>query len=517
LDTTHLEQGFLRSLARCPDRPAIEAAGTTWTYAQLHERARRLARALASATPDDPPRAALLTARGPDAYAAVLAILYRGNAVVPLNPTDPPGLLAAFLDRARVGAVLVDATSAPLLLEAVTGLSRPLVVIPIDGAPLEVPPPHRVHPVGDQPIDEPIPSSNGVAEVLFTSGSTGRPKAVPVRHESLRAFVEGAVRRWRFGPEDRFSQTFDFTFDLHDFDLFVAWEVGACVVAPPPGGTLLPIRWIRDAGLTVWFSVPSVGVLAHRTGALAPGRLGTLRWVGFCGEPLPCDLAEAWAAAAPNARVENLYGPTELTVACTSFRWRPGACVGGLVPIGDPLPGVRVAVVNASGREVPDGAVGELVATGPQRAEGYWEDPDASAAAFVELPGRPGTWYRTGDRVRRSEPGGPLCFVGRNDDQVQVRGHRVELCAVESAARSAPGVTEAVVVPWPRVGARVEGLAAFVVGSTRLDVVRCHAASVLPRSHLPHTWRALEQLPLTPRGKVDRAALVATLAGEQQP
>src|SRR5262249_5826857 len=149
-----------------------------------------------------------------------------------------------------------------------------------------------------------------------------------------------------------------------------------------------PDGFIREKELTVWFSVPSVGMLMDRFGVLRPGRYPSLRWSLFCGERLPVDLATRWASAAPQSTVENLYGPTELTVACTAYRWdparSPAECSKGTVPIGYPLPGMEARIVSGNDlTEVPPGSVGELLVTGPQLTGGYWKDSAVTELAYV--------------------------------------------------------------------------------------------------------------------------------------
>ncbi len=147
------------------------------------------------------------------------------------------------------------------------------------------------------------------------------PKGVLVAHRNVTPLIRGMAERYEIDEHDRCSQTFDLTFDLSVFDMFVAWERGASVHCLTDKTLLKPGGFIRDHELTVWFSVPSVAVFLRRFGMLTPGRYPSLRWSLFCGEALPVEIAEAWAAAAPNSIVENLYGPTEATIACTVYRW----------------------------------------------------------------------------------------------------------------------------------------------------------------------------------------------------
>jgi amino acid adenylation domain-containing protein len=360
------------------------------------------------------------------------------------------------------------------------------------------------------------PSADDIAYLLFTSGSTGVPKGVMVTHRNAMQFVASVVERYGITEDDRFSQTFDTTFDLSVFDMFVAWQRGACVCCPSRVVLWNPGRFIQDQRLTVWFSVPSLGMLMKRIGALKPGVFPSLRWSLFCGERLPSETAAAWAAAAPNSTVENLYGPTELTVACTAYRWdperSPAESTFGVVPIGGPLPGMDVLVADETLREVLPGEEGELLMAGPQQTPGYWQDASATAAAYVTVPGRPGRFYRTGDRVRRPIGDGPITFLGRVDHQIKVRGHRVELGEVESMLLKIPGVESAAAVGWPVALSGALGIAAFVTGGgLEPAVVRTAVQATLQDYAVPQTIQVLSDLPLNANGKVDRRALVALL------
>jgi acyl-coenzyme A synthetase/AMP-(fatty) acid ligase len=276
---------------------------------------------------------------------------------------------------------------------------------------------------------------------------------------------------------------------------------------------LNPDRFIREHALTVWFSVPTIGLLMKRLGALKPARYPSLRWSLFCGEPLPMDLVEAWANAAPASTVENLYGPTELTVACTAYRWHPARspeeCTSGVVPIGAPVGGMCARIVDDRLVDVEPGAIGELLMAGPQRVHGYWRDTTATERAFVRLPGGSDTFYRTGDRVRRPTADGPLHYVGRVDHQIKVLGYRVELEEIETVLREQAGVQQAVAVGWPQTGAGVGGVVAFVIGTDiDLGAIGVRLRQNLQPYAVPRAIHVLAAFPQNANGKVDRRALL---------
>jgi amino acid adenylation domain-containing protein len=352
------------------------------------------------------------------------------------------------------------------------------------------------------------------AYLLFTSGSTGTPKAVLVAQANLRAFLDAASSRYGFTENDRFSQTFNLTFDLSAFDMFAAWEAGACVCCPSDKTLLNPARFIRDSNLTVWFSVPSIALFMRRLGTLKPESFPSLRWSLFCGEALPVDVAREWADAAPTSTLENLYGPTEATIACTSYRWEPDTSPAeselGIVPIGEPFGETSTLVVDEHLDEVTPGEPGELLLRGPQVVPGYWEDDDATSASFVSVDGR--THYRTGDRVRRAGERGPLLFRGRADTQVKMLGHRVELGEIEAAMREEAGTPSVAAIDWPRSEVGAAGIAAFV-GDTGVDLgaLRERLTARLPSYMVPRELRALPELPRNTNGKCDRNALVRLL------
>jgi amino acid adenylation domain-containing protein len=517
-----LRTGFLRSVSALPSAPALVVKGVARTYGELDRTARLWAGALIAAA-GPVRRVGIFGSRSEVSYTGVLAALYSGATFVPLNPTFPSARTRAMIASAELDAIIVDAGAASQLSGVLADLDRvPPVLAPVDvelRVPAGVTTVTHATVAAATPLDElpPLVGSD-IAYLLFTSGSTGVPKGVPVTHANAVHFMDWASNRYEITPEDRFSQTFDQTFDLSVFDLFVAWSNGASVYAMQPLDLLAPARFVERNALTVWFSVPSIPALMRKKGSLKPSIFPTLRWSLFCGEPLPRASAEAWQAAAPGSVVENLYGPTELTIACLVHRWdperSPALCVNDVVPIGQPFAGLTECVVDESRGQLPLGETGELCVCGPQTVPGYWRNPQKTAEQFVILPlpaGGEDRFYRTGDRVQRL-PSGDYVYLGRVDHQVKVLGHRVELAEIEAVIGRHPGIAQGVALGWPVRDGSAEGIVAFVTGTGLVpDAVIADVRRVLPDYMTPRAVFVVDELPLNANGKVDRPLLVKRL------
>ncbi|HEY0698822.1 MAG TPA: AMP-binding protein, partial [Micromonospora sp.] len=432
-------------------------------------------------------RVGLLATREVTTYAAYLAVQRLGGTVVPLHPAFPPARTAAVAGAARLDRI-VDGT------------------LDLSGA------------AGGTAVRTPDPDE--LAYVLFTSGSTGVPKGVPIRHRNVSAYLSHVTARYQAGPGSRVSQTFDLTFDVSVFDMFLAWGSGATLVVPTRNEVLAPVRFVARRGITHWCSVPSVISFAQRLRGLRPNSMPELRWSLFAGEALTLQQARAWRAAAPGSVLENVYGPTELTVTCTQYRlpadetdWPQPP--NGTVPIGTVYPHLAHLVLDEHGRRADEG---ELCLRGPQRFPGYL-DPAENRGRFLLFDGEVAAvhdgrapltgehWYRTGDRVRCFD--GHLVHLGRLDHQVKVRGYRVELGEVEAALRDQPGVRDAVVLALPGADGETD-LTAFCTGAGR-DTERLLAGlrDRLPAYMVPRSVTFLDALPLNGNGKTDRQALLA--------
>ncbi|MEV5841293.1 amino acid adenylation domain-containing protein [Streptomyces sp. NPDC051985] len=509
-DRRTLYERFAESAAAHPGAAALETGGRVLAYAELRRLAEHTAaRVLDALGGRRPERVGVLANRSVAAYASYLAAQRLGAAAVPLGPEVAPARLTAIAGAAGLDAVLAEPGAG----------EHPELRCPV------LPFTETFDETGEPPADLPPyePRPDAVAYIVFTSGSTGTPKGVPVLQRNAAAVLDYATDRYGIGPGSRVSQTFDLTFDPTAWDMFTAWSTGATLVVPARSDLVRPARFVREHRITHWFSVPSVITYARRLRDLVPDSLPELRWTLFGGEPLTLEQAAAWQITAPGSVLENLYGPTEVTVSCTQYRlpadpadWPVTA--NGTVPIGTPYPHLDALVLDDEGRPSDEG---ELCLRGPQRFPGYL-DPAENPGRFVSFDGdratvhddraAPGAelYYRTGDRVRRGADGA-LLHLGRLDQQVKIRGHRVELGDIEAALRTADGVTEAVVAVVPTAGE--PSLEAAYTGTPRSPLaLRAHLADRLPVYMLPRGFTHLDAFPLNANRKIDRRALGALLS-----
>jgi amino acid adenylation domain-containing protein len=522
-----LISGFVESAKRFASRPALVVGADTLTYGELLGLAGGIASTILQTEQEPSPLAAVLASRSISAYAGMLGILGAGKGYVPLNPKFPIERTRKMLVLSGSAALVVGRESVALLPSLLSGISRRLAVILPDvadaGDLAAAFPQHRFVFTGQMSdggghVLSSEADSRAVAYLLFTSGSTGEPKGVPISHSNVRRYIEYIADRYEVSERDRFSQQFDLTFDLSVHDMFVCWERGACLFSVPETSVMLPAKFIRDHHLTMWFSVPSVAGVLARMRLLQPSSFPSLRYSLFCGEPLPAKYAQLWQEAAPNSTVENLYGPTETTIAISHYRWdprkSPGECLNGIVPLGWMFEGQQCRIVDGNREVVRDGDSGELCLAGSQVATGYWNDPDKTQQQFIRLAGTDGTpWYRTGDLVKRGA-NGSIHYLGRMDHQVKIRGYRVELQEIDSVLRKLCGTEQVVTVPWPVTNGIADGVVAFVAEIESLDHERVlkSCSEVLPDYMVPKEVHVLDEFPLTVNGKIDRSRLVQRLS-----
>lgn len=519
-----LGEGFLDSAQRHPNAHALSISDRWFTYAELDSTSRAWAATLLEAAKGKPlRRIGVFGHRSQGVYAGILTSLMLGATYVPLNSSFPIDRTAAMARAANLDAIILDNSAVELLCRMPNDALPSILFAPCLNSLMGPELPFSLitaESILNGSSFQPSPATlDDVAYILFTSGSTGTPKGVPITHRNAAHFLRHNLERYLITSSDRLSQTFDHTFDLAMFDLFMAWWSGAAVCVMSSIEALAPSHYIAQKGITIWFSVPSMARLLLKGRQLGPGSFFNLRLSLFCGEPLTRVVAESWAAAAPNSVLENVYGPTELTIACATYRWdprrSPAECFNDIVPIGNIYHDLAHIIVGADALPVAIGEVGELCVDGPQRFAGYLDDPLSTANAFLTLAGGR-KYYRTGDLVFVNTSG-DLCYVGRKDTQVKVNGFRIELSEIEGEIRRLQGVIEAVVLAPPVDGDGTGGreLIAFVMGDgiTKGAVLQ-GLKRFLPGYMIPKRIVIRSCFPLNGNGKIDRKLLAKTLLDE---
>ncbi len=482
-----------RVAAASPSAVAIRDDDREVTYRELVERAGRWSAALAAAGVGPETPVALLMSRSVELATAMVAVLGAGGAYVPLHEAYPTERSNLLLERTGATVLITDRELPP-------GLHRPASVL--DPSALDT------APDGGARRDAVTPDR--LACLMFTSGSTGEPKGVAVTHANLTGLADDRLYDapchrsvlWHSSPG----------FDAASYELWVPLLRGGTVVVGPAHGLDLTAlrRAVTGQGVrALWLTAGLFRVVAHEDPAALAG-LDEL-WVG--GDVVPADAVDRVRRACPGLRVVDGYGPTETTVFASREPIDPGATVGRTVPIGSPMDGTTVHLLDATLRPVPLGAPGEIYLGGVGTARGYLGRPELTAERFVADPlGPPGArLYRTGDLGRRLADG-RVDFLGRVDDQVKLRGFRVEPGEIESVVAGHPAVDSAVVLlRRPAVGAaRLVCYLVPAVGTTPdPDAVRAAAQRQLPDYMVPSEFVPVPAWPLTPNGKVDRAALAS--------
>jgi amino acid adenylation domain-containing protein len=487
--TRLLQDLALHSAARAPDAIAVKLGAESLTYAQLAESSARLAAGFAERGVRAGDRIGVFLDKSPTAVAAMQAGLRLGAPYVPLDPLSPIARIRTIVDDCGIEVVATTPERAAQLAAAGT---RPLRFL----SPGDV---HALDPAQAPPVHR--GSRDDLAYILYTSGSTGVPKGVCISHENALAFVEWAAAELGATAGDRFSCHAPFHFDLTVLDLYCAFLAGASVALVPEAAAYLPqqlVQLVESERPTIWYSVPTALVLMMDQGGLTADRAASLRAVCFAGEPFPIKHLQRLQALLPGRRLLNLYGPTETNV-CTYYEVREalGDRTAPL-PIGRACSGDRVWAVKEDGSEAAPGEEGELVCDGPTVLLGYWGKPPQNKAP-----------YKTGDIAKLDEDGHWL-YLGRRDDMVKVRGHRVELGDVESALLEHPAVNEVgVIVHGDQGDAALVAYVALKTGAQKpsLIQVKAHCAQRLPRYMVVDKIRVLDSLPRTRNGKVDRKAL----------
>ncbi|WP_437819702.1 amino acid adenylation domain-containing protein [Sorangium sp. So ce1078] len=493
-----LDELVSRQAARTPDAVAVEHDDASITYAELERRSNQLAHHLASMGVGRETIVGVCLHRSIELVIAVLGVVKAGAGYLAIDPDLPPGRVEHMLREMRARILVTDDAIADELP------SGGCAVVSVDGDAAAI---RRAS--GDRPAARAL--ADNVAYVIYTSGSTGRPKASLTSHRAIVNQMGWVQERWPLGAEDRMLLKAPFGFDVSVWEVFWPLLAGARIVVARPGGHRDPAylrRTIERHGVTTAYFVSSMlsAFLADSLGAFP----ASLRRVLVGGEAVPAELTRRFFAAAAHADLINMYGPSEASIAVTGCSLPRGEA-GSVVSMGEPVANGEIVLLDAGMRRVGLGVTGELYIGGVPLSRGYGNSPEQTALRFVPHPfaRTPGErLYRTGD-LARWLPGGTLEFQGRTDHQIKLRGHRIELGEIEAALEALPGVQQAVVMLREDAPGHPR-LVAYVVpapGAPLPPDLREALGGRLPAYMLPSAVVALEALPLSQNGKVNRAAL----------
>ena len=491
---------IVHSLTTRSERQAFCIANTFHTYSDFAIRISAIRKQIASVG-TDAHVFGLALHDDLETYASIIALWMEGKAYVSLHPNQPIERNGNILKQVGTHFILDSAAVSAFAAWAAANETVILATAKANTDTLCLDDWKRVE-------------DSELAYVLFTSGSTGVPKGVPLSRKNLSAFVDAF---WNLGykldENDRCLQCFDLTFDLSVMSYLVPLLVGACVYTVPYNKIKWSYTYILLEDYTLTFALMTPSTIQYLLPYMKDIHLPEMRYSLFCGEALPLSNTQAWAKCIPNARIDNVYGPTEDTIFCTAYTYcRDGNNVehNGILSIGTSMTSGKVIILDEDNCEIHDSKVGELCLSGNQLTDGYWQNPDKNAEAFFLYTdpetGRTTRYYRSGDLCFYGE-GGNILFVGRKDSQVKVNGYRIELGEIEHHARQLMPNTNLLVMAFANALGNTE-LAMFI---ERQDVdtqtLTEHLKTILPPYMIPARMVCLPAFPVNASNKIDRNKL----------
>ena len=515
---------FLKVVKNRPKNLALWVDGVSLTYRELWQAAAPIASSLQVITHHEKIQSiGIIADRSIMSFVSIIASLAAGIPYVPIHPKYPDKRQLSILERANCSILMADLANAGVIEKLLPNIGDPTSILWAGDGDLresiEIPGWHKIIRAKDPMEKQPVIKDSEVACLLFTSGSTGEPKGISIRHSNIISYIKSVQKLYRPNEHDRFSQVFEQTFDLSLHDMFVAWSSGGSLFCVPDNERHAPGRFINRHSLTFWFSTPSTIALMQSAKLLNANSFPTLRFSLFCGEPLSRELAKKWMTTAPNSALENLYGPTETTIAITRTRITADLLgkIRNTVPIGLPFSGQIAGLCDPDNKfiEIKHGSQGELALAGSQITEGYWRDEQSTEAKFIAGPNEKkinfARWYKTGDRVVFHKEHG-FIFLGRLDDQVKIRGYRIEISEIETVLRKVSKVSTIAVVLKPQTQIRSATIIAFT-GKTKFSEAELKklCRQFLPWYMIPQRIISVKKWPLNSSSKTDKKALFQLL------
>lgn len=528
-----LSELVLRAAEAHPRGTAASCEDIRLTWEQLDRRVGQLASALVQSGVDRRDRVGVYVHKSIESLVAVHGILRAGAAYVPIDPMAPAESVATIVADCGITTIVthelrrpgVERLTAETDIQTVIGLDDPL-------DPEQAGSTRFVSWTEVGTLDALSPRavlSDDLAYVMYTSGSTGKPKGIMHTHRSGMAYATMSADLYGLSPDDRVANFSPLHFDMSTFEILAGVSAASTVVLIPEPHLRLPAslaRYIADQRCTTLYTVPSLFQQLLTRGGLADHDLSAVRWVLPAGEVFPPEPLRQLMALMPHARFSNVYGPAEVN-QCSYYHFSEPPADDSPLPIGYACPDAELMIVDDEDRPVDGIEQGQLLVRTATMMAGYWGRPDLDKAGFVDLDGPGGhrhRWYRTGDIVSR-RPGSPtgssatppanecLLYYGRKDNQVKIRGNRIELEMVEAVVGSLASIEQAVVGVRTNPGGDSQLIVRYVAaGDGELDGWRQHLARRLPMYAMPSGFEQVDRFPLTPSGKIDRRTVRRQIA-----
>lgn len=467
-----------------------------YTYGDLYKKVQDLTSLIRDEITGRQNTIGVLTGDDLETYASILSVWFTGNIFVPLNPRSPSARNNEIIRLAGINNILISDTYPDhSLLKDDTRL--------INTRKQKKHPPLSILEEG---------GDDDILYLLFTSGSTGVPKGVPISFKNLESFIDSFISYgYGFTPEDRFLQIYDLTFDASVHCYTVPLVTGSCIYTVPQDEIkyLYALKLMQDHELTFVKMPPST--IAYLMPYFGQIRLEKLKYCLLGGEALNHELVSNWSDCIPNARIQNVYGPTEVTINCLIYDWdkkKRDKQYNGIVAIGKPFGDNKAVVLDQNHKQAEPGRIGELCMAGSQIGPGYWKNPEKNRGSFIvlETDNKKERFYRTGD-LTMVDQDGDYMFCGRIDEQVQIDGFRVELGEIEKHARDFLKINHVAAVSFQGVQKTTQ-IHLFVENvQKKLDDLKKYLESRLPVYMLPEKIHNIDEFPKSAGGKINKAEL----------